>query len=231
MSVAQELILTLSKEEKREFRSFIHRLKQKAGRKDLELFNLYAEDQGLKPKVIREKLGYDSNNTFQGLNKRLYGHLVDFILSKRVQHDSTSTALVLEQLNLAKYCFDKGKEKLAWKCLKRAEELANTYEHFDLITHILNTQIEHIDSDYAEDLSIILNKRKINKIRLDEEERIITASGLIKKRLKDVRIKGIERDFDRLLDNVLKEFELSEEIFNHPRAMLRMVEMARSTIL
>ena len=85
MDKLKEVIETLSADDKKEFRIFIHRQKNKRDRKDLDLFNLLDRYADPTAKVILPQL-YPTGNSqaYHALRKRLLRHLMDFHCAEKV---------------------------------------------------------------------------------------------------------------------------------------------------
>lgn len=219
-------------EEKKEFRVFIHRLKSKKNRKDLELFDLLKADEELKPKAMVARLYKDGNVVaYHALRKRLIRHLMDFIVLKRIDNDTTTASSIMGMLSLSKYLFDKSSDRLAWKYLKKAETLAISNEQYDLLNSIYNLQIEQASNEFSEDLQVIIKRRNKNKMLAEEEERANIAYSLIKQKLDEVRLQGKEMNFDKIIRQVLEEHELSEAVIRRPRMLYKIMSITRSAIL
>ncbi len=209
---------TLSEEDKHELATFIQRQKQKKNRKDLELLKLLQQQKALTTEAIIARLYKNEPNpvAYYALRKRLMQHLSDFILLKRMQEDTTDSAPIMGMLALGRYLFEVRVDKLAWSYLRKAEKLAHSSEQFDLLNTIYNLQIEKADNECADDLEQIIEKRNLNKLLADEEERANIANSLINKRLKEVRRQGSDMHFDRIIQDVLKEHNLLEAVSKRP---------------
>jgi len=228
----QEIITTLSVEDQKEFRLFINRQKQKRDRKDLQLFDSLLKQ----PEAIPDNLAavlYPEGNAaaYHALRKRLHRHLMDFIMLKRVKDDSTSASSVMGHLSLARYLLDHGSDRLAWKFLRKAEKQAQEAEHYDLLNAIYNVQIEHADSEFADDLDAIIPKRNTNKQLADEDERANIAYGLIRRQLYESRLQGKAIDFDKIIHDTLERFELAEAVSQRPGLFYKLMFITRSAIL
>ena len=119
MDKLQELVNTLSEDDKKEFRIFINRQKSKKQRKDLDLFELVAEQTP--PKEIQQKLYKTPNKVaYHTLRKRLLKHLTDFIVLKQIDNDPTSTSSISGLISLATYLFNNKSDELGWRFLNKA---------------------------------------------------------------------------------------------------------------
>lgn len=232
MDNLQETIATLSPEEVREFQLFINRQKKKKGRKDLELFYLLKEKENLKPREIIQKFYREHNhNAYHSIRKRLFRHLMDFILLKQKDNDTSSSSSVMGMISLSKYLFDKKLHRQGWMYLNKAEEIASENEQFDLLNSIYNLQIERYYPGFGNDLKSIIKKRNENKKSLDEDERTIIAKSIIQNELNSIILEGKEINFDRIISRVLKECDLNDVVAKRPKILFNIISIVRSAII
>ncbi|MBL4623745.1 MAG: hypothetical protein JKY42_01170 [Flavobacteriales bacterium] len=228
-----EIIQTLSTENHKEFRIFINRNKSKKKRKDFELYQILKANTILKPQEIIQTLYPDSKNTvaYHALRKRLLTHLTDFLVFKRLEEDTTAASVIMGLHSLASYLFDHQNSRLAWKHLKRAEELAIANEQFELLNSLYNLMIEKANTDFAEELHSILEKRKINKTKVEEEERVNIAYSLIRKKLNEHKAGKKNLNFDTIIREILQSFSLETIINQRPKILYKIMTITRSAII
>lgn len=224
---------TFSAENKKEFAYFIQRQKNKKGRKDLELFNLLQQKKTYTSQSLIARLYPEQPNAvaYYALRKRLMQHLTDFIVLKQMEEDPTTGSTIMGLLSLAKYLFDVRADRLAWNMLRKAEKLGTDNEQFDLLNAVYNLQIEKADNEFAEDLETIIQKRNLNKILADEDERANIANSIISKRLEIARMQGRDLQFDTTIQEVLKTYQLTEAVSQRPALFYKLMSIARSAVL
>ena len=162
-----ETIAILTDEERREFRAFIQRRRSKKERKDLELFDILASQDELKPREIAGKLyGKPMLNAYHTLRKRLVKELLDFTMLKSMDEDNTSYSTLLGMLAMARRLIDKNRADIARRYLDKAEQLALQTETFDLLDNIYNLKIR-----YAHELDMDVTQiiRSAQKYREEAE--------------------------------------------------------------
>ncbi len=230
MDKLQELINTLSEDDKKEFRIFINRQKSKKNRKDLDLFELIADD--VDAKVIQAKLYKTPNKVaYHTLRKRLLKHLTDFIVLKQIDDDTTSTSSITGLIALATYLFKNKSEEFAWRTLSKAEQTAIDNEHYELLNDIYQLQINKSDSDFAPDINKIYKKWESNKVLVDENERTNIAYNFIKKEINEIILKGEVKDVRGIIDELLVKYELNDTVFNRPEILYKVLELTRKVML
>ena len=224
---------TLSEEDKRELAVFIKRQKKKKQRKDLELFQLLQHHHTYTPEQLITRLYPEAPNpvAYYALRKRLLRHLTDFILLKRMEEDVTAASSIMGILSLASYLFDARIDRLAWAHLRKAEKLAQANEQYDLLNAVYNLQIEKADNEFADPLELIISKRNQNKLIADEDERANIANSIINQRLHAVRRQGSDLNFDKIIQEVLCTYNLSEAVSKRPSLLYKLMSITRSAIL
>ncbi|MDJ1503202.1 hypothetical protein [Xanthocytophaga agilis] len=235
MDNLESIIEAMPSEHQKDFTAYLQRLKSKQERKDIDLFRLLAEKQNLpdKEKSIPMYLYGKKPNlvAYHALRKRLMRQLADFILLKSREFDLSATASVSELLALARYLFDRGVEKTAWHMLRKAEKIAIRNDHFDLLNTIYHFQLEKSDSEFADPLESIIEKRNQNKPLCEEEERAVIAQALITKQLSQARQTGAVPDFESIISTILAQYQLTTVISKRPAMLYKLVNIARSVVL
>ena len=232
MDKLKEIVDTLSREDRKEFRIFINRQKNKKDRKDRDLFDLLQADRELHSDELLKKLYPDNNRqAYHALRKRLFRHLTDFIVLKRIEDDTTTAASVMGLISLSQFLFDKNADRLAWEFIRKAERTATNSEQHDLLNSVYNLQITQAHSEYGDPLEQIIVKYRENKSLADEDERANMAYSLIKQQLNEVRLQGKEIDFDNIVQEVLEEHQLFQAMAKRPGMLYKVISILRSAIL
>ena len=233
MDKLKVIISTLSADDVREFAAFAKRQKKSKNRKDLELFKLFLQKKKLKPQDIVEKLYPDTHNqvAYHALRKRLLKQLIDFVVLKRMEADTSTASSTMGLISMSRYLFDMGQDQIAWQFLQKAEKSAMASEHFDLLNTIYNIEIERADSSLEVDLSEVIKKWKENKELALADERANIANSVIKRELKIISRQGQDLDFDRIIQQVLAEYQLNEAVSKHPRLFYNLMSIARSAVV
>ena len=230
MDKLQELVNTFSNEDKREFRIFINRQKSKKKRKDLDLFELI--DQQFSPKIIQEKLYSTPNKVaYHTLRKRLLKHLTDFIVLKQIDDDTTATSSITGLISLATYLFTKQSYNLGWRFLLKAEQTAIDNEQYEILNNIYHLQLKRVDIEFAPDINDIYKKWNKNKILVNENEKANIAYNFIKKELNEIRIKGEDKNLEKIIGKLLKKYELTDLVFKRPQILYKVLDLTRRVML
>lgn len=233
MDNLRTIIHTLNEDDQKEFIYFIQRQGKKHKRKDVALFHLLKGKKELKLRHIQAKLYPEKANAaaYHALRKRLMRQLIDFIMLKRMGEDRTNASVIMGMISLSTYLFDQQINNLAWRYLKKAEKLALEHEHYDLLNNLYKLMIEYADKEEADDLYETIKKYEANKLLADEDERASMANSVIKLKLKEVRQKGKDLNFDRNIEEVLEAYQLKTAVHRRAGLFYKLMSIARSAVL
>lgn len=234
MDDLQLIIKSLTATEQKEFRQFIQRNRFKAARKDLDLFNLLAQNQNVdKASIVQALYGeeFDRNN-YHGTRKRLASHLNDFIYLNQIEDDESLEGTISKQLILIRHLFNHQLSRLAWKQLRKTEKIARSAELNYQLQLIYELQIKHYDSDYIDrSLDELVNERKVFAELAREDQNMKIIGSFVKQELEKVKIQAKELDLNRVIDLLLNTFEMQDSLFRRPKLRYNFVRIARSIIL
>jgi len=228
----KDIIHLLNNDDKKEFRSFINRQRNRKNRKDLELFEILCETESYPAKEIVKRLYDDLNmNAYHSIRKRLLKHLTDFIVVKRIDEDTTSSSSIMGLLTLSRFLFENDNDRLGWIYLIKSEQLAINNEQFDLLDNILNVQIENANSDYAPKIDQIIEKWKTNKSLADEDERANIANAILQIKLDEYRIHGKPIEIQKEVTKVMYEYDLYNAALERPKIIHNLLAIVRGSVL
>ncbi len=229
----RDIIIIFSDDDVKEFKNFIQRQRSKKERMDLKLFELLRKDENLKPSQICTTLyGHSKNmNAYHSVRKRLLKQLMEFIVLKRMEVDTTSASSIMGLLSVSHFLFENNQSDTAWFYLLKCEEIALKNEQFDLLDNVYNAQIAHANEENAPSINGIIANWKKNKELADQDERANVAKMLIKINL-DKKIKEDENiDINKEINDVLEEYNLNDVVFERPRLLYNFLSIVRSSVL
>lgn len=231
MDAISEIIRPFTKDEIKEFKSFINRQKKKKNRKDLDLFNILLMYPEIKPDAAM-KLLYKNENTeaYYALRKKLIRHITDFIQLKQLEVNADNSG-TNGLISLAKYLFKNNTIHLAWKYLEKAEQSAMKNEEHDHLNQIYTIQIEHFENNLAPVLTDIIRKSEKNKKHVEQNEKANIAFSIIKEKLRQVKLSGKPVDFEKLIRDILKRYQLTNVFYSRPKLFFQAMSIFRSRIV
>jgi len=112
----RDIIIVFSDDDVKEFNNFLQRKRSKKERMDLKLFELLRKDENLKPSDICTKLYGNSHNmnAYHSVRKRLLKQLMEFVVLKRMEEDTTSASSIMGLLSVSHFLFDNNMSDTAW---------------------------------------------------------------------------------------------------------------------
>lgn len=231
MDILRETILTLQADEKKEFRSFIQRQRYRNERKDLELFELLDTDRPYKAREIASRLYQPVNmNAYHTLRKRLTKHLLEFVVLKGMDVDTTSESAVLGMLGMAQFMLARNETEIAGRYLQKAADLARKNEQFELLNRLLGLQIQHA-VELQLDLTDLIPEWQQNKRLADLDQRATLAYSIIRQKLKDSRLTGSPEELSAITEDTIREFGLNDSLRIRPSFMYRVAQITRSAVI
>ncbi|MBK3519181.1 hypothetical protein [Carboxylicivirga marina] len=229
MDALVEIIKTFTKGEATEFASFINRLKRKQNRKDLELFWLFYKEGELSRVDVLARLYPDGNKVaYHALRKKLLRHVTDFIFSKQLREDYTAETQVSAYVGLAHYLNEYRLDSLAWKYLRKAEQMAVRTEQYAMANQIARQQLDMPLLQLNQDIEpILLRKKRYLQLAI-EDDRADTAYKIISYHLHQSKTNLEGADMQLVIENVLTEYELTGSVSQRPSMVYRLMSIARS---
>lgn len=235
MDDLQQIIHSFSENKQKEFRQFIQRNRFKTSRIDLDLFNLFAKDKEYaKDEILVALYGEDQQdrNAYHSVRKRLVKHLNDFIYLLQIDNDESLASEISKNLILVRHLFNNNLNKLAWKQLKKSENLADRAELNQQLQSIYELQIEHYDNNFVQgSLKELVRKRKHTAELAQEDQNLKIIGSFVKQELEKVKIEAQDLDLERILDLLLNTFDMKDSLFRRPKLRYNFVLIARGIIL
>ena len=192
MNALQEIITTMSAEDKQ---AFIAYLNEKNKRKDvinINLFKSFETDDINQQNLLLKKI--KSPDAYHALRKRLYDSLIDFIGKRRFETDTSAEHEVLCLMLTVRTFFEHKLYKEAFKCLAKAETKAIALEHFSLLNEIYHTRIQFAQHDPG-NIEMLIEKFNTKREKMIKEEQMNIVYALLRRELKAIYHKGKVIDF------------------------------------
>lgn len=229
----RDIIITLKDDDVKEFRTFIQRQRSKKERMDLHLFEILLEDNNLKAKEICTLLYGNANNmnAYHSIRKRLLKQLMEFLVLKRMDEDSTSASYIMGQISISQFLFENNRGETAWYYLLKSEELALKNEQYDLLDNIYNLEIANANHSAAPKMTTIIDNWRTNKQLADEDERANVAQMIIKYNLEKKITEKADLDINLEIEKVLDQYELDNVVFKRPKLLYNFLTIVRSAVL
>jgi len=232
MDDLREIIQTIDDDDKKEFRHFLNRVRQKGNRKDVALFNILQEEKEYKVKEIIQRLYTDQGmEAYYALRKRLNEQLTDFLVLKIRQKDSSAISTIMGHLTLSQYLYDQKRGRLAYKYLDKARKLSEEIEHYELLNAVYNLLFDKKEWQSESELKEMIDLHKANKLKLEQDEKINLANSIIKHKLIQYHKETKSVDFNKLTSKVFNDFGLTNDVMVSPKVLHKLMSLSRNTII
>src|ERR1700744_886642 len=209
MDSISELINLLNGTDKKLFRQFLQRKNKRLDVKNLALLDLIETDDisGL------NKL-YESNNNndaYNDLHKRLQDNLLLFLSQKTFESNNSDTYDALRLLVVGRFLLENSVVKIAFKCLDKAERLAEHLEQFNLLNELLLLKIQYAHLPGSEDLEVLTARFLQNQLHMQREAKLNMAYAFLRKELQEIHLKGKIVNLTALMVTTIRKYKISAE--------------------
>ncbi|WP_298534229.1 tetratricopeptide repeat protein [uncultured Algibacter sp.] len=116
---------------------------------------------------------------------------------------------IIKHILAARRCFLHKQYKIAFKILKKAENLALEKHLFPLLNEIYHTQIQYAYANPITPLSTSIEKFRHNQKHYDLENELNMVYAKIRLTLNQINFKGAITDFQQILDEILEEHNIN----------------------
>jgi len=231
MNILFEIINSLNKEEARFYKLFAGRTNSGDTRKDILLFNFIKQNgEEYDEQIISEELYQDNKNSFYQLKNRLYK---DLNKSMTLQHmGKEKDIFILHFVLLSRVYKGKGKVKLAFHYLKKAEKEAENIESYELLS-IIYSEILTLSYDLVSvNVEEYIEKKRGNNDRLSwgQEMDLLLAAVLYKIKTAQNFSKNDE-SVNEILQKTLDNFSKNKKIPKSPKFKMKVYQLVSRILL
>ena len=227
-----ELINSLNKEEVRHLKIFLNRTTTKGSRKDIELFD-YARKSFPKHqenKIFEALYGQENKNAFYRLKNRLQDDINKSITLQYYHSSEFNEALFL--ITLSRHYQSKGKEKLTYHYLKKAEKKALEMLSYELLDIIYSDYIRFSQETLAVNPEQYIEKRKDNRLKLNRLREIDDILAVLVYRIKlSQNFSNQNYQIIELLQKTIDDFSQSVDIKESPQLRFRIYHAVSRILL
>ena len=208
MDSLSELIKLLNSAEIKLFRQFLQRKNKREDVKNLHLLDLIETDDidGLNKLYKPQK----NNDAYHALRKRLQDNLLLF-LSQKTFESNTDTYDALRLLVAGRFLLENGVVKIAFKCLDKAERLAEHLEQFNLLNELLLLKLQYAHVPGAENLETLTARFLRNQSDMQREAKLNMAYAFLRQELQEIHLKGKVVNLTNLMLTIIRKYKISEQ--------------------
>jgi len=207
MDPLSELINLLNTADKKQFRQFLQQKNKRSDVKNLQLLDLIETDDmdGLNKLYESEK----NNDAYHALRKRLQDNLLLFLSQKTFESNHSETYDALRLLVVGRFLLENDVVKIAFKCLDKAERLAEHLEQFNLLNELLLLKLQYAHLPGAEDLDVLTTRFQLNQAHMQREAKLNMAYAFLRKELQEIHLKGKIVNLTALMITTIRKYKIS----------------------
>ncbi|MBE9598480.1 hypothetical protein [Pedobacter sp. MC2016-24] len=209
MDAIQELINLLNSSDKRLFRQFLQQKNKRDDVKNLQLFDLIETDDidGLKKLYSPAK----NNDAYHALRKRLQDNLLLFLSQKTFESSHSETHDALRLVVVGRFLLENDAVKIAFKCLNKAEHLAEHLEQFNLLNELLLLKLQYAHLPGAENLEALTARFLRNQTDMQREAKLNMAYAFLRQELQEIHLKGKIVNLTALILTTIRKYKISAQ--------------------
>ncbi|MCD0487177.1 hypothetical protein LPB86_02990 [Pedobacter sp. MC2016-14] len=209
MDSLKELINLFNSTDKRLFRQFLQRKNKRADVKNLHLLDLIETDDidGLNKLYKSERNG----DAYHALRKRLQDNVLLFLSQKTFESNHSDTYDALRLVVVGRFLLENDVIKVAFKCLDKAERLAEHLEQFNLLNELLLLKLQYAHLSGAEDLEVLTARFLQNQSDMQREAKLNMAYAFLRKELQEIHLEGKIVNLTTLIMTTIKKYKISKQ--------------------
>ncbi|TFF38538.1 hypothetical protein [Mucilaginibacter psychrotolerans] len=209
MDAIQELTNLLNNTDKKLFRQFLQRKNKRADVKNLALLNLIETDDigNLSKLYPPEK----NNDAYHALRKRLQDNLLLFLSQKTFESNHSDTYDALRLVVVGRFLLENDVVKIAFKCLDKAERIAEHLEQFNLLNELLQLKLQYAHLPGAEDLDVLSERFIRNNADMQREARLNMAYAFLRRELQEIHLQGKVVNLTALMITTIRKYKISAQ--------------------
>ncbi len=209
MDYLSELISLLNNTDKKLFRQFLQRKNKRDDVKNLLLLDLIKTDD---IDNINKLYGTKKNNdAYHALRKRLQDSLLLFLSQKTFENDHSDTYNALRLLVVGRFLLENDVVKIAFKCLHKAERLAEDLEQFNLLNELLLLKLQYAHLPGAEDLEVLTIRFLRNQEHMQREAKLNLAYAFLRQEIQEIHRDGKIVNLTALIITTIRKYRISAQ--------------------
>ncbi|MGN8072467.1 hypothetical protein [Mucilaginibacter sp. 22184] len=209
MDSLSELINLLNSNDKKLFKQFLKRKNKRTDVKNLQLLDLIETDDiiGLNKLYNSEK----NNDAYHALRKRLQDNLLLFLSQKTFESSHSDTYDALRLVVVGRFLLENDVVKVAFKCLDKAERLAEDLEQFNLLNELLLLKLQYAHLPGTEDLEALTTRFMQNQLLMQREAKLNMAYAFLRQELQEIQLKGKIVNLTTLMLTTIRKYKISAQ--------------------
>ncbi|PTR01656.1 hypothetical protein C8P68_101893 [Mucilaginibacter yixingensis] len=209
MDSLYELLNLLNDADKKLFKQFLQQKNKRLDVKNLQLLDLIKTDDidGLNKLYKPEK----NKDAYHALRKRLQDNLLLFLSQKTFESTHSDTYDALRLVVVGRFLLENDSAKIAFKCLDKAERMAEHLEQFNLLNELLLLKLQYAHLPGAEDLEALTARFLQNQSHMQREAKLNLAYAFLRQELQEIQLKGKVVNLTGLMLTTIRKYRISEQ--------------------
>ncbi|MDN3580787.1 hypothetical protein [Mucilaginibacter flavus] len=209
MDSLSELVKLLNSSEKKLFRQFLQRKNKRSDVKNLALLDSIETDDisNLNKLYNPEK----NNDAYHALRKRLQDNLLLFLSQRAFESSHSDTYDALRLVVVARFLLENDVIKIAFKCLDKAERLAEHLEQFNLLNELLLLKLQYAHLPGAENLEALTARFLRNQADMQREAKLNMAYAFLRQQLQQIHLEGKVVNLTALILATIRKYKISTQ--------------------
>src|ERR1700744_3574355 len=209
MDSISELINLLNGTDKKLFRQFLQRKNKRLDVKNLALLDLIETDDISGLNKIYES--NNNNDAYHALRKRLQDNLLLFLSQKTFERNNSDTYDALRLVVVGRFLLENDVVKIAFKCLDKAERLAEHLEQFNLLNELLLLKLQYAHLPGAEDFEALTVRFLHNQSLMQRDAKLNMAYAFLRRELQEIHLKGKIINLTTLILTTIRKDKISAQ--------------------
>jgi hypothetical protein len=207
MDPISELTNLLTSSDKKQFRQFLQQKNTRNDVKNLQLLDLIETDDinGLNSLYDSSK----NKDAYHALRKRLQDNLLLFLSQKTFESSQSDTYDALRLVVVGRFLLENDIVKTAFKCLDKAERLAEHLEQFNLINEILLLKLQYAHLSGAEELEALTSRFLNNQSQMQRDAKLNMAYAFLRQQLQEIHLKAKVINLKALMSTTIRKYQIS----------------------
>ncbi|WP_345950856.1 hypothetical protein ABDD95_05285 [Mucilaginibacter sp. PAMB04274] len=207
MDPLSALISLLDTNDKKLFRQFLKRKNKRNDVKNLQLLDLIETDD-----ISRlDQLYHPEKNkdAYHSLRKRLQDSLLVFLSQKAFESNQSDTYDALRLVVVGRFLLENDVVKVGFKCLDKAERLAEHLEQFNLLNELLLLKLQYAHLPEAEDFEGLTARFLHNQSDMQREAKLNMAYAFLRHELQQIHLGGKVVNLNTLMLTTIRKYKIS----------------------
>jgi len=207
MDSLSELVNLLNSTDKKLFRQYLQRKNKRGDVKNLALLDLLETDDISSLNKLYKPA--KNNDAYHALRKRLQDNLLLFLSQKTFESSHSDTYDALRLVVVGRFLLENDVVKVAFKCLDKAERLAEDLEQFNLLNELLQLKLQYAHLEGAEDLETLTARFMQNQSRMESDAKLNMAYAFLRQELQEIHLEGKIVNLSTLIITTIRKYKIS----------------------